>query len=56
MNARDIIIGRYSATEDGLAGRVPTRGGFPNRRTTLPGNLALILHNLSLTAFTFSEL
>jgi hypothetical protein len=23
MSARDIIIGNYSATEDGLAGRVP---------------------------------
>jgi len=29
--------------------------GFPNRRTKLPGNLALILQDLSLTAFTFSE-
>jgi hypothetical protein len=31
-------------------------GGFPNRRTKLPGNLALILQDLSLTAFTFPEL
>jgi len=30
--------------------------GFPNRRTKLPGNLALILQDLSLTAFTFPEL
>jgi len=39
-----------------IGGTGTDRGGFPNRRTTLPGNLALILQNLSLTAFTFSEL
>jgi len=31
-------------------------GGFPNRRTKLPGNLALILQDLFFTAFTFPEL
>jgi hypothetical protein len=31
MSARDIIIGNYSATEDGLTGRVPTTAAsFPN--------------------------
>ena len=39
-----------------IGGTGTDRGGFPNRRTTLPGNLALIWQNLSLTAFTFSEL
>jgi hypothetical protein len=47
-------FGEYRRSWDSCVGT--NGGGFPNRRTKLPGNLALILQDLSLAAFTFSEL
>jgi hypothetical protein len=49
-----IRFGKYRRSWDSCVGT--NGGGFPNRRTKLPGNLALILQDLSLAAFTFSEL